>query len=207
MNIRFALLTVGLFCLAMTPAFCDETNFLHRPQDMPTNELAVFDDFHQSVDGEDLAEALGIMHWNFQVQVPDGTDMLSVNLHLVETNSDSVLGKLNLSTRKMDALTGKDIPGVKQFRVLVVISPLDTSVNDPLFESVKLRVFEKNFLTHSSSRIIIENPFYKKSKDGFITTHGLLLSRDHKVPWDTRFDLMSSANDKRILRISFGEAR
>lgn len=200
-----------LFCLATTSAFCDETNLVHRFRGMPTNEVVAFDDFQKSVDSEDLAEALGIMHWYFQVQVPDGTSALTANLHLIETNSDEVLGKLVLNTEPRDD-NGNRILGIKQFRVLVIVQPLDASTEHPLFESAKLRVFAKEYLTGSSSIQIIKNPFSKNSKGGADIYNTSRLVRDLKIPsgvWDgygTGFDLISLVADNRILRISFEKA-
>lgn len=215
MNGKLPSLMATLFCLATTSAFCDETNLLYRPPGMPTNELVAFVDPRQSTDSEDLAQALGVMPWNFQIQVPDGIVRLEIILHLIETNSDTdtILGKLllNIEQTQMDS-TGviKSTPGVKQFRVLVVMCPLDTSTANPMFDSPKYRIFVKEFLTDISSAIIIKNPF--KTEAGVAIYNQPRLVRDRKVPpgvWNgfgTSFDIMDQGNFKRELRISFERA-
>jgi hypothetical protein len=176
---------------------------------MPDNELIAFDDYQKAVDGTDLADALGIKHFNFQVQVPDGTSFLRVGLHLIEDGQDRDVGNVKLWAEKRDD-SGNVIKGAKQFRVLVMVSPLDTSTANPLIESPKLRVFAKEFLTgNSGAAATIENPFKKKHAGGVMIHNTTRLVRDRKVPpgaWDgfgTRFDLFSTDDGKCVMRISF----
>ena len=208
-HIPFAMPLLGAFLIGLG-AYADNAQ-PPRPAGMPTNELVAFADFKGTpvVDSATLAEALELRYWNFQVQVPDGTQRLRVDLHLVDKDADRVLGKLNLDATEWDGTAGKHIPGSKQFRVFIMISPVDMSPEDPLRQSGKLRVFAKGSPKDSShASILIENPF-KNDDGGIITDTSPELVRDRKVPsgsWDgfgTRFNLMESNGRQRILRISF----
>jgi len=209
-KLLFITLPVCLLCSCAT-TYSDEPK-LHRPPGMPENELIAFDDYQKSVNSDDLADALGIVHFNFQVQVPDGTPFLRVALHLIEDGKDRDLGSVKLLTEKRDD-SGNVIKGAKQFRVLVMVSPLDTSTADPLRESPKLRVFAKEFLTgNGGAAVSIENPFKKKHTGGVVIHNTTSLVRERKVPpgtWDgfeTRFDLFSTDANKCVMRISFETA-
>ena len=209
-KLLFVTLAVCLLCSDAT-TYSDELK-LHRPPGMPENELIAFDDYQKSVNSDDLADALGIVHFNFQVQVPDGTPFLRVALHLIEDGKDRDLGSVKLQTEKRDD-SGNVIKGAKQFRVLVMVSPLDTSTADPLRESPKLRVFAKEFLTgNGGAAVSIENPFKKKHTGGVTIYNTTRLVRERKVPpgtwggFGTRFDLFSTDADKCVMGISFETA-
>jgi hypothetical protein len=199
-------LLLCLLCLCGAPV----RGQLKRPPGMPDNELIAFydDDHRRSLNANDLADALGIMQWSFQIQVPDGTDKLQVALHLIENGSDRILGTVYVRGEKWDSTAGKVVPGSKQFRLLVLLSPVDTSASDPLRESAKLRLFAKEFQSGSRSSEVVDNPL-RKHRGSITTFESPRLVRDRKVPsgvWDgfgTRFDLVSSDDEKRIVRISF----
>jgi hypothetical protein len=196
-----------LLCLAST-AFCDEAKTNHF-RGMPTNEVIAFDDFQKSLSADDLAGALGVRHWNFQIQVPDGIETIHLRLQSIEGKKERDLGYLSVVVRERDA-TGQGIysSGVKQSHVVVVAMPTDTSVGDPLFESKKLRIYARGSISRSNSSRLIDNPF-RQGKEGVATYNTSRRVRDRKAPpgvWDgfgTRFDLMGTADDKTVLRISF----
>src|SRR5689334_12865068 len=67
-----------------------------RPSAMPESQLIVRSSAPKAVDSEDLAEALGIHQWNFQLQVPDGTSHLRAAMHLIQNGTDRDLGSITL---------------------------------------------------------------------------------------------------------------
>ena len=210
MNTKFALVTVGVFCFAVAPAFGDETNLLAR-WGAPTNNLvAAADPIRQSVDSEDLAEALGVKHWDFLVQVPyAGT--LPISFHWIENGKDRLLGQTGLVVDRMDPMTGKEIPPPYQDRILFVIFPVDTSTDDQWSNSAKLRIFIKDYDRHDSTVLLIENPF-KNNKRGYsIPSAPMAVHKDNekiepgsvKRAMGTEFDVMRTADNQRTKQSSF----
>src|SRR5208282_4756481 len=213
MNKEFALLIMGLFCLAVTPAFCDETNLLAR-WGAPTNALvAAADPVVQSVDIETLVESLGIERWDFLVQVPYAGN-LPISFHWIDNGKDRELGHTWLVNTRMNFQTGEIIPPPYpppyQFRILLVISPVVASTEDPWRDSAKLRVFikeyemrESGFVLTDSGFVLIENPF-KNKNEGYVIYNARMAFHKNKIQpgsveqaMGTEFDLMTTANDKR----------
>jgi hypothetical protein len=129
-------------------------------------------------------------------------------LHLIESKKERDLGHLSVVARERDS-TGQSIyaSGVKQLHVVVVAMPTDITVGNPLFESKKLRFYARGSKSESNDSRLIDNPFMK---GGAVATYNTSRRvRDRKAPpgvWDgfgTRFDLMGTAEDKTVLRISF----
>jgi len=209
MNTKLALLTVSLFCLAVAPAFCDETNLLAR-WGAPTNELvAAADPIHQTVDSEDLAEALGIRHWDFLVQ-PKASSLF-ISFHWIEDGKDRLLGQTGLVVDRIDPYTGRFVPPPYQDRILFVIFPVDTSADDPWSNSAKLRIFIKDYDRHDSTVLLIENPF-KNNKRGYsIPSAPMAVHNDNekiepgsvKRAMGTEFDVMKTADNQRTKQSSF----
>jgi hypothetical protein len=175
---------------------------------MPENQFIAYDDSHsyRSLDANDLADALGIMQWNFVVQVTNtGFSTFTIALHLIENGSDRILGQVTAGASDIDG-SGKPIEGPRQFRLLALLSPVDTSGSDPLRESAMLRLYAK-LQSGSRSSVIVDNPFRKRHEG--IDYGSAQVVRDLKAPpggsrgFGTLFDLISSDDHKRIVRISF----
>jgi hypothetical protein len=208
MNKKFPCLMATLFCLAAISAFGDETNLLAR-WGVPTNALvAAADPINQSVNSEDLADALGIRHWDFLVQVPyDG--MLPVSFHWVENGKDRELGHTSLVIDRLDQQTGKFIPPPHQDRILFVVCPVENSTEDPWQDSAKLRIFVKDYDRGDSGFLLIENPF-KNKNEGYSIDSAPMAVHDHKIPpgsvenaLGTEFDLMTTASNKLATQSAF----
>jgi len=172
-----------------------------RPSVMPENQLIVRSSAPRAVDSEDLAEALGIHQWNFEVRVPEGTSHLRVAMHLIQNGTDRNLGSITLSAEKRDD-AGKVVQGAEQFRVLVMVSPVDLSTGNPLLQSAKLRVFAKEFQSGSASAAIIDNPF-KKQPNGVTIYKSPKHSPGAGEALRTRFDFFETDDHQRVLGISF----
>jgi hypothetical protein len=153
-----------------------------------------------TIDAGDLAAALGISHWNFQIQVPEGTSSLRIAVRLIQNGAERNLGDLTLNAEQWDSARGKAIKGPKQFRTMVVVSPLELAAAKPLLESTRLRLFAKEFLSGSASVLIIDNPFLNQSRG--VTTY-TASQRESGEASRNRFDLFSTDDYQRVLRISF----
>ena len=208
MNKKLLPLTAALFCLAAVFVPGDETNLLAR-WGVPTNALvAAADPVVQSVNCEDLADALGIRHWDFLVQVPyAGT--LPISFHWIENGKDRELGHTSLVIDRMDHQTGKFIPPPYQDRILFVICPVDNSTEDPWRDSAKLHVFVKDYDMGESGFVLVENPF-KSKNEGCSISSAPMAVHDNKIPpgsvenaLGTEFDLMATASNKLATQSSF----
>ena len=197
----FFIPTLCLLFLSGMPGNAGEPQ-LQRPSAMPENQLIVRSSAPRAVDSEDLAEALGIHQWNFQVQVPEGTSFVRVAMHLIQNGTDRDLGSITMSAEKWDTDAGKVIQGAKQFRVLVMVSPVDLSTGNPLLQSAKLRVFAKEFQSGSASAAIIDNPF-KKQPNGVTIYKSPKHSPGAGEALRTRFDFFETDDHQRVLGISF----
>lgn len=150
---------------------------------------------------EDLAEALGLHPWNFQVEVPDGTPSLQIAVRLTENGAERELSRMTLNAEEWDGAAGKRIKGSKQFRVLLTVSPVDNTTVKPLLESAKLRIFAKEFQSGSGSVAIIDNPFTKKPARG-VSIFSSGQRGTAKAP-RTNYDLLSTDDYQTVLKISF----
>lgn len=175
-----------------------------RFQGVSTNDVVAFADY-QSAGRNELTEALGIERWDFQVQVPDGTETLIVRFDLAEGHTYRKLGELTLLPSEREQQSGGRVPGQKRFRVTVFLLPTDSSVTRPLIENSKLRVHVKESLSGSSGGTIIKNPFRKGG--GVTVFHSANVVREgnsaHGV-WDgygTQFGLME--RDSKRVQVSF----
>lgn len=198
---------VVVLCVVRVELIAGQAN-TNQFNGVSTNDVVARPEERRLVDATELAEALGVRQWNFLVQVPDGTDSLSLSLRFAGEGTERKLGDhLVLKANEWDSTVGRSIPGVKRFRVLVMILPADMSAEDPIRGSAKLRVFAKEFLSGSSSSALIPNPFYK-SKGG-VATYGLGGSRRYREPnssvsegFGSRFDLME-VDGKGFLSVMF----
>lgn len=196
--IFFGLLTIS--------AFCDETNIFAR-MGTPTNELAAIGEpVVQSLNSEDLAESLGIKHWNFLVQIPDNWVGFTMSFNWIENGTKRELGHSSFPIDRFDHETGKHISGPYQDRVLLVVSPADSSTEDPWRNSAKLRVFIKDYEQGVSGFDFIENPFRKKNLV-FVTYGSPSMVRDKQKKLGTsealatEFKLLASGTNE--FRVSF----
>lgn len=194
------LLTFCSVWLSTAFGFAGEAN-LFPPPSKSDGPLAVHPAKTTAIDSDDLAAALGIHHWNFQVQAADGMPAIRIAVRLIENGADRKLGEFTLSAEKWDSAAGKVIKGPKEFRVMVVVSPLDSATVQPLFESARFRVFAKEFQSGSTGAAIIENPFAKAPRRGIIT-YVAGQRGAAKVP-RTDYDLYATDDYERVLRISF----
>ncbi len=185
----------GFIGFLASPAFCDQTNFVGG-METPANEFSVRADYTNSLNDEALAESLGIKHWNFQLQITNNWACYSMDFLWTENGTVRDLGHGEIPISNIDPQTGKAVPGMFQDNILLLISPVDTSTEDPWRNSTKLRVFTKN--SHGSGSLLIENPF-KKNKQ-MLATFGepaLVAKSSSKI----EFKLMTA--DTNEFRISF----
>jgi len=205
MNKLLFLLAVFVSVLAIS-ATGDETNLFVRMK-TPTNEFAVVaEPVVQSVLSDDLAESLGIKHWNFQLQIPDNWACYSVDFRWFENGTSRDLSHCEWPLSRIDSETGNKIPGPYQKRFLLLIAPVDISTDDPWRNSARLRVFIKDSGPVSGS-MLIENPF-RKSRSGLVT-YGVAASvrenqSDISQSFEKGFKLISSdQNATNELRVFF----
>ena len=89
---------------------------LKLPPTLPENEFIAYNDSrsYRSLDANDLADALGIMQWNFVVQVTNTSfSTFTIGLHLIENGSDGVLGQISIGASDTEG-SGKPIEGPRQ---------------------------------------------------------------------------------------------
>ena len=203
---KLLFLLAAFFSVLAISASGDETNLFVRMK-TPTNEFAVVaEPVVQSVNNEDLAESLGIKHWNFQLQIPDNWAGYSVDFRWFENGTSRDLGHCEWPLSRIDSETGNKIPGPYQERILLFIAPVDISTDDPWRNSARLRVFLRDYGQVSGS-MLIENPF-KKSKTGFATYGIAGAVRENQSnlsqSFEKGFKLISSGqNETNELRVFF----
>jgi hypothetical protein len=196
MNKILTLLAAGLICLTTAPAFCDETNVFAR-MGMATNEFAVLADSQTSLNDQVLAESLEIKHWNFQLQISNNWACYSMDFLWVENGTAHELGHGEIPVNDLDPLTGKQVRGLLQDKIVLLISPVDLSTEDPWRNSAKLRVFTTTGRSFGSR--FIENPF-KKNREGWATYSAPALVK--KSPYKVEFKLITAGTNDEF-RIAF----
>jgi hypothetical protein len=142
-----------------------------------TNQVVAFYDHEIPFECQELAQSLNIHHWNFQVQVPDGTIDLKVRILKFDGKTNNELAHMTLNALKRDRDTASVIRGVKQFRVLLTLMPAEIAAKNPWFESRKLRFYAKEFQSGTSTHGVVDNPFVA-SKNGLIIHHSATAVRD-----------------------------
>ena len=190
------ILITGLICSIVANAFCDDTNIFAR-MGAPTNEFAVLSDYQSSLDDEALAESLQIKHWNFQLQISNNWASYSMDFLWRENGTIHELGHGETSISDIDPQTGRQTPGMFRDKILLMISPVDSTTEDSWRNSAKLRVFVKNSRSYGS--FFIENPF-KKNKETWATYGDASLIA--KSPSKIEFNLMTAGTNAEF-RVAF----